>query len=55
MNCKHLLDGRYIGRPCEKNEKMSCKYYGHCCYLDEQKRITVLSNINWDDDDGYPD
>ncbi len=57
IDCKYLLDGRCIGRPCIKNpEEMSCRYYGNSCFLDEQKRKFELSgNVKVSEDDGYPD
>ena len=56
IDCKYLLDGRFIGRPCTKDENMSCRYYGNSCFLDEQKRKFELSgNVQVSEDDGYHD
>lgn len=47
MNCKYLLEGKCIGRPCVKDDTCSCKFWGFQCVLDEAK-------VEFDDSDGEP-
>ena len=55
IDCKYLLDGRFIGRPCTKDENMSCRYWGAKPWCEEQEitaedmRFIEKREINWDE------